>query len=45
MSEAIIVIVCGVVGVLACSRWGVSLRRGVYRRRNHSKNHSNRHRG
>lgn len=42
MTGVLVVIALWVVGVLVGSRWGVSLRRGIYRRRRYSKNHSNR---
>ena len=43
MTGVLVVTLVWVVGVLVGSRWGVSLRRGMYRRgRRHSKNHSNR---
>lgn len=42
MTGALVVIALWAVGVLVGSRWGVSLRRGVYRRKNRSKKYSNR---
>ena len=42
MTGVLVVTLVWVVGVLVGSRWGVSLRRGVYRRgRRHSKKYSN----
>lgn len=42
MLTLIAIVALWAVAVLVGSRWGVSLRRGVYRRRNRSNNHSNR---
>lgn len=42
MLTLIAIVALWAVGVLVGSRWGVSLRRGVYRRRNRSKKYSNR---
>lgn len=42
MTGVLVVIALWAVGVLVGSRWGVSLRRGVYRRKNRSKKYSNR---
>lgn len=42
MTGVLAIVALWAVGVLVGSRWGVSLRRGVYRRRNRSKKYSNR---
>lgn len=42
MTGVLVVVALWAVGVLVGSRWGVSLRRGVYRRKNRSKKYSNR---